>query len=47
MRVGGAKRGQKSARGQVNGGKDASRTFAGIAEAMAQQWGALDKQEAA
>lgn len=37
--TGGAKRGQKHTRGVVTGGKDASRTFQGIANAMADQWG--------
>ncbi len=35
----GKKRGQKSSTGQVHNWKDASRTFKGIAEAMADQWG--------
>lgn len=37
----GFRRGQRSQAGQVHGGRDASRTFAGIADAMADQWGAL------
>lgn len=37
----GFRRGQRSRRGQVHGGKQASRTFRGIADAMADQWGAL------
>lgn len=37
--TGGAKRGQKHRQGIVHGGKDASRTFPGIAAAMADQWG--------
>tara|TARA_R100001086_G_scaffold136040_1_gene70890 strand:+ start:2710 stop:3309 length:600 start_codon:yes stop_codon:yes gene_type:complete len=35
----GKKRGQKSSTGEVHNWKDASRTFKGIAEAMADQWG--------
>ncbi len=34
-----ARKGQRSQPGVVYGGKDASRTFEGIAEAMAEQWG--------
>lgn len=37
--TGGAKRGQQHRAGQVSGGKDASRTFPGVAQAMAEQWG--------
>ena len=37
----GKKRGQKSSTGVVHNWKDASRTFKGIAEAMADQWGNL------
>jgi hypothetical protein len=40
--TGGAKRGQKATKGQVHGGKAASRTFPGIAQAMADQWGNLN-----
>ena len=36
--TGGKKKGQASSRGIVTGGKDASRTFQGIANAMADQW---------
>lgn len=39
----GFRRGQRSRRGQVHGGRDASRTFPGIAAAMADQWGALEE----
>tara|TARA_R100000808_G_scaffold5717_1_gene17245 strand:- start:105 stop:767 length:663 start_codon:yes stop_codon:yes gene_type:complete len=35
----GASQGQKTSRGVVRGGMDASRTFKGIAKAMAAQWG--------
>lgn len=35
----GKRKGQRSAAGVVTGGKDASRTFPGIARAMAEQWG--------
>lgn len=35
----GRRRGQRSQPGTVNGGHDASRTFEGIAAAMAAQWG--------
>lgn len=35
-------KGQKSQRGRVHTARDASRTFTGIARAMAQQWGCLD-----
>lgn len=47
--TGGGKRGQATGRGRVHGGRDASRTFQGIAEAMAEQWGSLVeiKEEAA
>lgn len=45
--TGGKNRGQAGARGIVQGGKDASRTFPGIAEAMADQWGALKDTPAA
>jgi len=37
--TGARKHGGKSQRGVVSGGHDASRTFPGIAEAMAEQWG--------
>ena len=37
--TGGKKRGQKLNRGFVHNGKDASKTFKGIAKAMAEQWG--------
>jgi hypothetical protein len=37
----GFRRGQRSGRGHVSGGKDASRTFPGIAAAMADQWGGV------
>lgn len=43
----GFRRGQQSHRGVVSGGKDASRTFPGIANAMADQWGALLMEKAA
>lgn len=43
----GFRRGQVSRRGVVQGGKDASRTFPGIAEAMADQWGGLSLERAA
>jgi len=43
----GFRRGQKSQRGVVQGGRDASRTFPGIAEAMADQWGSLSWEQAA
>jgi hypothetical protein len=33
--------------GVVSGGKEASRTFTGVAEAMAEQWGSLDQQAVA
>jgi len=36
--TGGRRRGQKATRGVVSGGKAASRTFSGIAAAMAEQW---------
>ncbi len=43
-----ARNGQRSQAGVVTGGKDASRTFAGIAKAMAQQWGGrVEQREAA
>jgi len=45
--TGGASRGQTSARGVVHGGKDASRTFQGVADAFADQWGALLMEKAA
>jgi len=41
------RKGQRSQPGVVGGGKDASRTFPGIADAMANQWGALLRAEAA
>lgn len=37
--TGGAARGQSHTRGAVNGSKNYSKTFKGIAEAMANQWG--------
>ena len=37
--TGGKKRGQKSSSGFVHNAKDASKTFTGIAKAMAEQWG--------
>ena len=37
--TGGKKRGQKSSSGFVYNAKDASKTFTGIAKAMAEQWG--------
>tara|TARA_R100000656_G_scaffold119382_1_gene93258 strand:- start:65 stop:667 length:603 start_codon:yes stop_codon:yes gene_type:complete len=37
--TGGKKRGQKSSSGFVHNAKDASKTFIGIAKAMAEQWG--------
>lgn len=43
----GRRAGQRSQPGIVGGGKDASRTFLGIGEAMAAQWGALDMQAVA
>lgn len=43
----GRRAGQRSQPGLLSGGKDASRTFHGIAEAMADQWGSLEKQERA
>jgi hypothetical protein len=43
----GRREGQRSQPGVVGGGKDASRTFLGIAEAMADQWGSLDLQAVA
>lgn len=39
--------GGRSQPGIVSGGKEASRTFTGIAEAMACQWGVLDQQAVA
>lgn len=45
--TGGAKRGQKHTKGAVSGGKDASRTFPGIAVAMAAQWGELEAERIA
>ena len=36
--TGGKKRGQKSSSGFVHNAKDASKTFSGIAKAMAEQW---------
>lgn len=41
------RKGQRSQPGIVNGGKDASRTFEGIAGAMAAQWGDEPEQVAA
>lgn len=43
--TGGAKRGQKHSRGVAKDWKEASRTFEGVAEAMAEQWGGLDTKE--
>jgi hypothetical protein len=43
----GFRRGQRSRQGVVQGGRDASRTFPGIANAFADQWGALLPVEAA
>lgn len=43
----GARKGQRTHRGHVHGGRDAARTFQGIARAMADQWGNLKAQEAA
>jgi len=41
--VGAGKRlGQKSSKGYVHNARDASRTFTGIAQAMAEQWGSLE-----
>lgn len=37
----GRRKGQSSHRGHVHNAKDASRTFTGVGEAMADQWGAL------
>ena len=37
--TGGAKRGQSHSKGFVHNAKDASKTFIGIAKAMAEQWG--------
>ena len=39
--TGGKKRGQKATTGVVSNSTDSSRTFKGIADAMAQQWGGL------
>lgn len=39
--TGGAKRGQQHNRGVVSNAKDASKTFSGIAAAMADQWGGI------
>jgi hypothetical protein len=38
--TGGAKRGQKYSRGIAKNAKEASKTFKGIAKAMAEQWSA-------
>lgn len=43
----GRRRGQRSSPGFCSGGKNASRTFQGIANAMADQWGALAQRPAA
>lgn len=43
----GARAGQKNHKGAVSSWKDASRTFEGIATAMAQQWGGASMQAAA
>lgn len=45
--TGGKRRGEATARGIVQGGLEAAKTFPGIAAAMAEQWGALAEQEAA
>ena len=45
--TGGKARGQKATAGVVSGGKNASRTFPGIAAAMAEQWGGLAQENAA
>lgn len=42
-----ARRGQRSQRGVVQGGLKASKTFTGIASAMASQWGGLPAMERA
>lgn len=42
-----ARKGQRSQAGVVSGGKDASRTFDGIAQAMADQWGGIELKVAA
>ena len=41
--TGGAKRGQKFSRGTAKNAKESSKTFIGIAKAMANQWGNLSK----
>lgn len=38
-KLGGVNRGQKHQRGVVKNQKEASKTFTGIAKAMAEQWG--------
>lgn len=43
--TGGAKRGQKHSRGTARNWKEASRTFDGIAKAMAEQWGSYVQLE--
>jgi site-specific DNA-cytosine methylase len=43
----GKRKGQQSHRGHTRNAKDASRTFKGIADAMAQQWGTLPLVRAA
>lgn len=42
-----ARKGQRTQRGVVQGGKEASRTFPGIAAAMASQWGGVIEQRRA
>lgn len=39
--TGGAKRGQKHSRGIAKNAKESSKTFRGVAKAMAEQWGSL------
>lgn len=39
--TGGAKRGQKHSRGIAKNAKESSKTFEGVAKAMAEQWGSL------
>lgn len=45
--TGGKRRGQESGRGVVQGGPEAAKTFRGIAEAMADQWGGQVAEAAA
>jgi hypothetical protein len=40
--TGGAKRGQKHSRGFVKNQQESSKTFQGIADAMAEQWGIIN-----